>query len=68
MDRMTLTKSAMDYVRQIADMAGEVKDDRMLIYATGQIRGIMEAMKMQAILPRDNSKGNQKGGGREWPA
>lgn len=66
MDRMTLTKSAMDYVRQIADMAGEVKDDRMLIYATGQIRGIMEAMKMQSIAARP--KEYQKGGGREWPA
>lgn len=35
MDRSTLTSSAIDYVRQIADMAGEVKGDRMLIYATG---------------------------------
>ena len=67
MDRMTLTKSAMAYVRQIADMAGEVKDDRMLIYATGQIRGIMDAMlAMKSIAARP--KEYQKGGGREWPA
>ena len=67
MDRMTLTKSAIDYVRQIADMAGEVKDDRMLIYATGQIRGIMDAMlAMQSIAARP--KEYQKGDGMEWPA
>lgn len=66
MDRSTLTSSAIDYVRQIADMAGEVKDDRMLIYATGQIRGIMDAMRaMQSIAARP--KEYQKGGGREWP-
>lgn len=67
MDRSTLTSSAIDYVRQIADMAGEVKDDRMLIYATGQIRGIMDAMlAMQSIAARP--KKYQEGGGQEWPA
>lgn len=65
MDRSTLTSSAIDYVRQIADMAGEVKDDRMLIYATGQIRGMMDAVKaMRAISPApDNQQVRQYAGG-----
>lgn len=67
MDRSTLTSSAIDYVRQIADMAGEVKDDRMLIYATGQIRGMMDAVKaMRAISPApDNQQVRQYAGGRK---
>lgn len=65
MDRSTLTSSAIDYLRQIADMAGEVKDDRMLIYATGQIRGMMDAVKaMRAISPApDNQQVRQYAGG-----